>query len=292
MSPAPDDVTIRPLDGLAELHEAVRLQDATWGAGFSERVPASLMKVTLRLSGVVSGAFDPDGRMVGFVYGMTGLEDGRPVHWSDMLAVAPEWRDHGLGRRLKLHQRERMLGLGVERILWTFDPLESRNARLNLVKLGAVCREYVTDMYGVSDSPLHRGLGTDRFVVTWELATQRVEQRLAGHAPEPRPDAVRALPAAFEVEEGRHGPRPTGIPEGPPDEPVFRVAIPADVQSLKTADPEAAVTWRAATRAVLAPALGRGGEVRELVRDGLVSHYLVVTREARAADVPSHPADS
>ena len=133
-----------------------------WGQGFSERVPASLMKVARRLGGVVASAFDSDGEMVGFVYGMTGPEHGRLIHWSDILAVKPGLRDQGVGRLLKRYQREQVLPRGVTLMRWTFDPLESRNAYLNLGHLGALVREYAVDMYGVSDSPLHRGLGTDR----------------------------------------------------------------------------------------------------------------------------------
>ena len=92
------DLEIRHLQGIAEYEQAVRFQDETWGHGFSERVPKSLMKVAQRLGGVAAGAFDADGRMVGFVYGITGFESGRAVHWSDILAVSPEVRDRGLGR--------------------------------------------------------------------------------------------------------------------------------------------------------------------------------------------------
>lgn len=263
--------TIRPLDGLDELREAVALQETVWGEGFSERVPVSLLKVSVRLGGVVSGAFDEEGRLVGFVFGMTGLEDGRPVHWSDMLAVAPDIRNRGLGRRLKLHQRERLLALGVDRMYWTFDPLESRNAWLNLARLGATAREYVPDMYGPSDSPLHRGLGTDRLVALWELDSERVGDRLAGGAPPGLDD----LPRAFGARSGPDG----LVPEEPHthrlDAPAFLVPIPADIQAIKATAPERAVRWREATRAALRPALDAGWEVRELVRDGELSWYRV-----------------
>ncbi|MEJ2538433.1 MAG: GNAT family N-acetyltransferase, partial [Gemmatimonadota bacterium] len=180
-----DGVRIRELAGIDEFRRAVAFQESIWGEGFSERVPASLMKVTRRLGGVVAGAFGSEEELVGFVYGMTGLEEGGPVHWSDILAVRPGLRDRGVGRRLKHFQRERVLGLGVDLMRWTFDPLESRNAYLNLGHLGAVVREYAVDMYGESDSPLHRGLGTDRYVVSWELTSNRVRDRVAGVRPPP-----------------------------------------------------------------------------------------------------------
>lgn len=268
-------VSIRPLRTADELRACVTLQEATWGEGFAERVPVSLLKVAARLGGVVSGAFDDGGRQVGFVFGLTGVEEGRLVHWSDMLAVAPELRDAGVGRRLKVHQRERLLAMGVTRMRWTFDPLESRNAHLNLGVLGAVCGEYAVDMYGASDSPLHQGLGTDRFVTTWDMDSDRVEARLGGRRFDPSATEEAMGPDAFGVRASGAGPAPVDVPHALPDAPVFRVAIPADIQGLKAADAGLALAWRHATRAALEPALARGGVARELVRAGPVSHYLV-----------------
>jgi predicted GNAT superfamily acetyltransferase len=266
----------------------VAFQESVWGRGFSERVPASLMKVTRRLGGVVAGAFAADASMVGFVYGMTGPEEGRLIHWSDILAVSPGMRDRGVGRLLKRYQRTRCLDRGVTLMRWTFDPLESRNAYLNLGRLGAVVREYAVDMYGESDSPLHRGLGTDRFVVSWELDTPRVESRIAGEAPPP-PEDFAGLEAAFDVRSGAAGPEPAGPVDGAVDPGLLdrsagsqglRLPIPSDIQSLRDRDPELAGRWRRATRAVLQPALRAGWEVRELLppeRAGPhVSHYVLV----------------
>lgn len=274
---------------MPEYIRAVEFQEETWGPGFSERVPRSLMKVTQRLGGVVAAAFDGQGAMVGFVYGMTGLEDGRGVHWSDILAVSPGVRDQGVGMRLKRFQREAVLAVGVTRMYWTFDPLESRNAYLNLGKLGAVVREYVPDMYGVSDSPLHRGLGTDRFVVTWELDSDRVRERLAGARPPGMADAAH-LPVAFSVhlpQDPDGLPRPAAGTEDAPGENRWaleagraagglRVPIPPNIQALRDRDHAAAAAWRLATRAVLDPAAREGWEVRELVRDADLSYYVVV----------------
>ncbi len=275
-------VVIRHLRGMPEFETAVSFQEETWGKGFSERVPRSLMKVTQRLGGVVAGAFDPQGRMVGFVYGMTGVESGRLVHWSDILAVSPEVRNDGVGRRLKAFQREAVLRLGVTRMYWTFDPLESRNAHLNLGRLGAVAREYAPDMYGVSDSPLHRGLGTDRFVATWELDSPRVEARLAGE-PGPSLEQIAHLPVAFPVAGGSESgelPRPVApaadVLDRGQEAGGLRVPIPLEIQELRDRNPELAAEWRGATRAVLHSATQRGWEVRELVRASNLSYYVVV----------------
>jgi predicted GNAT superfamily acetyltransferase len=220
--------------------------------------------------------------MVGFVYGMTGVESGRLVHWSDILAVSPEVRNDGVGRRLKAFQREAVLPLGVTRMYWTFDPLESRNAYLNLGRLGAVAREYAPDMYGVSDSPLHRGLGTDRFVATWELDSPRVEARLAGE-PGPTLDQVAHLPEAFPVVGGgdsgelpRPDPPAADVLDRGQEAGGLRVPIPLQIQELRDRNPELAAQWRGATRAVLHSATQCGWEVRELVRAPNLSYYVVV----------------
>jgi predicted GNAT superfamily acetyltransferase len=172
---------------------------------------------------------------------------------------------------------------------WTYDPLESRNAWLNLGRLGAVAREYVVDMYGPGESPLHEGIGTDRLVVTWELESDRTEARLAGRGSAPPAwEGVQQLPRAFEVDTSGPRPRPVPSDAGVMDGgAALLVPIPADVQALKAVDPAGAVDWREATRAALAPRLAEGWEIRELVRSpGPVSHYLVV----RPGEEPGEPA--
>jgi len=259
----------------------VALQEDVWGEGFSELAPVSLLKVAGRLGGVVAGAWDERG-LAGFVFGVTGIEDGRPVHWSDMLAVRGDLRDAGLGARLKAWQRDALLARGIDTCYWTFDPLESRNAWLNLGKLGAVCREYEADMYGESDSPLHRGIGTDRFVALWLLDTPRVAARLAGREAPPGPEDVRGLPRAFEVLEGEVPLPGTALNAREMERAGrFLVPVPGDVQRIKARAPDAAAAWRAATREVLARTVGRGWQVVELVRAGDVSCYLV-ERQAEA----------
>src|SRR5207302_11387398 len=163
-----------------EFAACVELQRITWGASFSELVPATILMPAARYGGVASGAFDPGGRLVGFVFGISGWHDGKPMHWSDMLGVLPELRNHHLGEQLKHHQRELVLRLGIDTIMWTFDPLESRNAHFNLIRLGATAREYRVNEYGDSISPLHRGIGTDRLVAHWAITSPSVLDRVNG----------------------------------------------------------------------------------------------------------------
>ncbi len=267
-------VAIRSLATLEDFKECVQLQEDTWGGGFSERVPVAILKVSQRLGGLVAGAYDADGRMVGFVFGMTGWEDGAAVHWSDMLAVRPELRGAGIGRKLKEHQRQAMLDRGVDIMYWTFDPLESRNAHLNIARLGIVVREYARDMYGQTDSPLHQGIGTDRFIARWELATDRVARRLDGSEL-----SMTRLPDSTErglcvVDPSAEIPSP-GDPKLDLGSDWVAVAIPSDIQRIKEASPELASPWRHATRLTLTHYLDRGYEVRELVREGSYSSYLL-----------------
>lgn len=268
------DLLIRPLKTLAEFEGCVRLQEATWGAGFSERVPVAVLKVSQRLGGIVAGAYDEAGELAGFVYGMTGVEDGLPVHWSDMLAVRPEHENRGLGTRLKAYQRDELLTRGIETVYWTFDPLEARNAHVNFSKLGIVVREYAPDMYGDTDSPLHQGIGTDRLVALWLIGSDRVARRAGG---EPGPEAGGDDGAAAVM---RTRVADDVILPTEPDLTIMAdrvlIPIPASIQEVKARSSEAATEWREATREALSTYIGLGYEVRELYRRDGYSDYLLV----------------
>lgn len=282
-----DAFTIRPLAGIDEYRACVDLQEETWGRGFSERVPTAILKVSQILGGVASGAWSPDGRLAGFVFGMTGIRDGRPVHWSDMLAVRPEARGTGLGRALKLHQRDAVRALGVDTMLWTFDPLRARNAHLNFARLGVVAREYVEDMYGQTDSPLHRGVGTDRLVARWLLDSPRVASRLADRGPHLSSGEVARLPAALDRLPGDGDPHP-GKPRLDLYGPAIRMVIPPDIGHLMEHAPDLAGAWRGATRAVLRHYLDAGWEVADFVRDPHAPAY-VLASPASSSDPPASP---
>ncbi|HKJ03360.1 MAG TPA: hypothetical protein VJ997_12925 [Longimicrobiales bacterium] len=271
---------IRPFRTIQEFHDCVALQEETWGHGFSERVAPAILKVAQILGGVSAGAWDDAGALVGFVFGMTGVRDGEVVHWSDMLAVRRGLRDTGLGARLKAYQRDVLLEQGVTKMFWTFDPLQSRNAYLNFSKLGIVVREYARDMYGQTDSPLHRGIGTDRFIALWLMDSERVARRVRGEERGPTAEAVGDAPRA--LSEGATGsslPEP-GDPDLSLDAPAVQVAVPSDVSEVMATSMELAVAWREATRAALTHYLGRGYEVREFLRGPRTSNYLL-TPEGR-----------
>jgi predicted GNAT superfamily acetyltransferase len=243
-STGPDGITVRRVATLGEYQECLAVQEETWGSGFRELVPPAILMVAQKLGGVCAGAFAPDGRMLGFVFGMTGPRDGRLVHWSDMLAVRAEARGAHIGERLKLYQRDLVRAIGVDTMHWTFDPLIARNAHLNLTRLGARAVEYVRDMYGSNTgSPIHGVLPTDRVVVAWDLTRPPgAAERVSRSGMLVNPLAADGLPAL----------------NGPLDAPVVRIAVPRDLE----AEPnERRAVWRDVTREAFASYLARGYEV-------------------------------
>ena len=255
---------MRPLRTHDELVRCVELQNEVWGAGFTERVSVGLLKVVQRIGGIAGGAFDDDGRLVGFVFGITGVEGGRLVHWSDMLAVRDDMRNHGIGRRLKEFQRDTVRQLGVSRIYWTFDPLVSRNAHFNLNRLGARVVEYVPDMYGAeTNSVLHRGLGTDRFVVAWDIdgalhggigGDANYRTSLAADAPFLNPIGDDGLPSIPDLS-GRMPP------------PAVRIAVPDAIDQVQAQSLANGARWRTSTRTAFLWAMDAGYRVTGFFRD-------------------------
>lgn len=263
------DVDIRPLRTLDELRACVTLQRETWGEEFTDVVPTSILKVSQRIGGVAAGAFDADGKLLGFVYGLTGVENGRIVHWSDMLAVRPEARNLGLGRRLKDFQRRAVQRVGGVVIYWTYDPLVARNAHLNINVFGACISEYVEDMYGETESPLHRGIGTDRFIVAWPVADAEVEKRLmATHAA-----GVDTALLESPILNHANDPRASDTAIGD----RARVEVPIDINAMQQTDRQEAIAWRQSTRTAFRSALSAGLAVQGFVIDECVQrgYYLL-----------------
>jgi chorismate synthase len=254
-----------------EFLQCVELQAKTWGADFRESMPATILKITQRLGGVTAGAFAPDGALLGFVFGVTGLEHGAVVHWSDMLAVDPRVQNAGVGRRLKEFQREAVRAVGATRMYWTFDPLVARNAHFNLNLLGARVAEYVVDMYGTeTGSELHRGMGTDRFVAVWPIEAQgksASSTSMVG-ATSPTAPVLNAPPHA-------RTPDLDAIAAATP--PLVRIEIPADIFRVQREQLDHAVRWRHTTRLAFQWALANGYSVERFEHDthDARCHYLL-----------------
>jgi predicted GNAT superfamily acetyltransferase len=249
---------VRPITGLDEFHACVALQREVWGEDF-ESVPASMLQVATYVGGICLGAFLPDGELCGFVFGLAGTIDGRPVHWSHLLGVTETARNLGVGRLLKEHQRQLLASRGIPEMCWTFDPLIAKNAHLNLNLLGASVVRYVPDMYGTTDSPLHHGLATDRLLVscpTTPATTTGARVHDFANAPVLTP-APQAGDDVLALEAGR------------PD--AIRIEVPADFRQLLARAPATAADWHDALRRHFLWALGAGYVVTGLLRDPLTS---------------------
>ena len=184
MSAQPDNIRIRLCHSFEELNVCVELQRNVWGFSDLDLVPLRLFVVAEKIGGQVIGAFDGK-ELVGFALSIPGSRSGHAYLHSHMLAVRESHRNAGLGRRIKLVQREDALAHGFELIEWTFDPLEIKNAHLNLERLGAIARRYNINQYGASSSALQGGLPTDRLIAEWWLRSRRVEKLLdSGARPE------------------------------------------------------------------------------------------------------------
>lgn len=271
-------LTIRPFASHEDRAQCVALQELTWGKGFTERIPAAMLLVAKKTGGVCAGAFDDDGRMLGFVFGVTGVQDGELMHWSDMLAVHPDAQGQHLGERLKEFQRDHCRALGIRHIYWTYDPLVARNAHLNLSRMGARVQEFVPAMYGEgTNSPLQGDMPTDRFVVAWAVDPTGTAAALCEM---PR-DAVVVVGADTGVSTAEHaivattGAAAASVPDDLADAEHIAVRVPRDISALAAADITAARRWRFATRQAFTHYLSRGYRVDGFVADADGGAYLL-----------------
>ncbi len=185
-----DSIQVRNLHEVEEFRACVGLQKEVWNFADNELVPLRIFSLAPKIGGQVIGAWDGD-TLVGFAFSIPGTRSGHAYLHSHMLAVKAEYRNSGLGRRLKLFQREDAINLGYELMEWTFDPLEIKNAYLNLERLGAIARRYNINQYGITSSPLQGFLPTDRLVAEWWLKSQRVEELLSNGEQRPFQEEMR-----------------------------------------------------------------------------------------------------
>ena len=210
-----------------------------------EVVPLHLLLTVQRNGGLLLGAFD-GGDLVGFLFGFPAFDrGGKPKHCSHMMGVDPGYQGAGIGYQLKVAQREFALSQGLDLVTWTYDPLESRNAFLNIHKLGAVCRTYIRDYYGTLADGLNLGLPSDRFEVEWWIAGDPLDRHLPDQEGEWVSSSV--LLANATAPGGLLVPGSLALDA---DAPTIRVEIPADYQAIKAADPGLALEWRLVMRQV------------------------------------------
>ena len=262
------------------------LQRDVWGLDPVETVPSHVLTTAQRNGGLVVGAFEeqPDGRsrLVGFVFGFVGLTSGGKLkHCSHMLGVAPGYQGQGIGYRLKLAQRERVLDRRIDLITWTFDPLESRNANLNFRKLGATCSTYLRDFYGDMRDDLNAGLPSDRFQVAWHIASERVARRLQRETPLPvqEPESwsstwlSEGTPILNRFSPGERPQPPQSVLPFQGDRVLIQ--IPVHFQGVRSLDIGLARAWREHSRTLFEDAFQAGYTVVDFLFDEGRGYYVL-----------------
>ncbi|MDQ6711414.1 MAG: hypothetical protein M3Z11_12790 [Candidatus Dormibacteraeota bacterium] len=245
-------VTIRSVASPAEFAACEAMSRDIWGAAERNVVPRELLLTMQQNGGLVHGAFLPSGEMVGFCFGFPGIREGRIRLCSHQLGVEPPYRGAGIGIALKETQARDARAMGYELISWTFDPLEARNAYINLHRLGCIARVYDRDHYGVMEDELNRGLPSDRFEAEWWMMDR--PRTTSGEAP------IRMLAVG-------DGDRPMRSVE-----PVLGnravIEVPPDFQSIKQRDMHLALAWRMESRAAFEAALAAGLVATDFLRSG------------------------
>ena len=285
--------TIKILEQAEEMTAVEALQRLVWPGSETEILPGHFMLASVHSGGLLMGAFIEE-RLVGFVYGFLGREDTpdgpRLKHHSHMLAVHPDYRSHGIGFALKRAQWQMVRRQGIERITWTYDPLLSRNAWLNITRLGAVCSTYLENYYGEMNDELNAGLPSDRFQVDWWLNSRRVNLRLSRKR-RGALDLAHYLSAETPIvnssQLSRDGwpepPEMAALPDGSQQPNLVLVEIPPDLSGLKAARPQTALRWRLSTRSILPELFHQGYLVTDFVHlPGLQqrSYYVLAHGEA------------
>ncbi len=263
-------IAIRDIELLSEMREVETLQKEIWGCDDRDVVPLTVFVAAKEVGAVLIGAYDGP-LLIGFVFGFPGYENGHIVHHSHMLAVKASYRNLNLGYRLKLAQRERVLGQGIKRITWTFDPLQSLNAYFNFGKLGVLADSYKINFYGEATSSFLHQIGTDRLWVTWPLESQRVRARLQPEASRKEsPFNTKHIPPLVQVG-SNDTPQRNESPDVLGRERLF-IEIPDDIIARQGGSPDWAFSWREATRWAFAQTLAYGYLVEEFNRSHRREH--------------------
>ena len=254
----PQTIVIRDIETLEEMREVEKLQREIWGVSDLDVLPALALRPQKEVGAILIGAF-AEGRMIGFVFGFPGILNGETIIHSDMLGVSSAHRSQSVGYLLKCAQREAALALGVKRITWTFDPLQSRNAYLNFCKLGVLADRYLVNYYGETSSFLHR-FGTDRLWVSWLLDSERVISRVYRKETPETPDLD--VPALVRV--------------GPNGEPVVNTDLTDKNVMIEIPGEQNAELWREPTRTAFTRALDAGYVIDDFyVTDKKTGVYLL-----------------
>ena len=271
-------IIIRPLSTLADFHAAEELQRQVWPGSELDVIPLHLLTIVAHNGGLVLGGFHGD-KLVGYLLGFLGTDEGEPSrpalarlkHCSHMLGVLPAYRGQHVGYQLKLAQRDHVSAQGVRLVTWTYDPLESRNAYLNIAKLGAVCHVYQREAYGEMSDALNAGVASDRFQVDWWITGPRVKERMFGQR---APLVLESFTSAGAeivnpTEAGGDGlPRPAEHPRALAGT-LALIEIPPDIQAIKARDLALAQAWRMHTRELFEAAFASGYWVTDFFHEAV-----------------------
>jgi predicted GNAT superfamily acetyltransferase len=285
-------VHIRPLESMEDMVQVEELQLRVWLGSERDVVPGHILITLAHNGSTLLGAYDGD-QLVGFVLGFLGLDADTPErvamarlkHCSHMLGVDPEWQGQGIGMALKLAQRHQVAGQGIRLITWTYDLLQSRNAHLNIRRLGGLARVYLPDAYGDMRDELNQGVPSDRFLVEWWITSPRVVSRIE-RAREPldlanflAAGAQKINPAILRHDDLLEPPESLQPMEGN----LLLVEIPGDFDRMKRLDMGLASAWREHTRQIFVSAFSEGYITTDFVHLGEErfprSYYLLIQGE-------------
>ncbi len=246
-------IVIKDIHDPADAKKLEYIQEVTWGT--DDVVPFHVFIATATVGGVVKGAY-LDGELVGYVYGFYGKFRDRLCHYSHQLAVIPKYQNLNIGFHLKMAQRKQCLDEGIDLIVWTYDPLQSKNAYLNINKLGTIVRTYFINHYGEMDDELNRGLASDRFMVEWWIDSgwvrNRESSRIRYFEDYPHADDVGIALAAVR-EDDLVKPIEKDVSSG-----IVGIEIPSDINDVKRRDMTVARRWRVKTRILFREYFSKG----------------------------------
>jgi predicted GNAT superfamily acetyltransferase len=290
------DFEIRPLHTIDEFHAAENLQRVAWSSSDLDITPTHVLLTAAKNGGIVLGAFSGE-QLIGFVFGFLGAGEHRfgpealvavrLKHCSHQMGVLPEWQSKNVGYALKLAQREAVIAQNLRLITWTFDPLESKNAHLNILKLGAVTHTYYRNVYGELRDGLNQGLATDRFQVDWWIASRRVETRLKQTRP--------PLQLHHYLDAGTSILNPAKFDENgllvcmdaikPLSDDRALIEFPSDFQSIKKTKGDLARAWREQIRSICEGAFARGYSVIDFVYEpGLPARSFYLVQQVESSE--------
>lgn len=276
-------LTIRPITELMELSEVCVLEKEIWQS--DDPVPLAHALTSVENGGMVIGAYIED-QLIGFQYSFAGFNGKESYLCSYLLGVHPDHRVGGIGEKLKLAQREEAIKKGYDLIEWTYDPLETVNANLNIRKLGGTCSTYKENYYGDMEDGLNAGIPSDRFLVQWRIQDDHVIQRLSD--PGRRPQRMDEQLSVIKVDVREDGvPVPVGVDYHERDSSeALWVPVPGEFQKVKEIDSDMALEWRLKTRDVFSRYFQSGWQVVDFVRgdtgnkgDVSTIHYYILQKK-------------